>query len=45
MEWAETQLQRFIEADYVWAIEVAMRLEQKRQGSVSGLGLLEGDDE
>jgi glycerate-2-kinase len=44
-EWAQEHLKEFVESDRIWAIEIAMRLEQKKQGEVTGLGILEGDDE
>ena len=44
-DWAQEHLEEFVESDRIWAIEIAMRLEQKKQGEITGLGILEGDDE
>ena len=44
-DWATEHLEDFVKADSIWAIEIAMRLEEKRTGEVSGLGLIPDDDE
>lgn len=44
-DWAQEHLEEFVKSDRIWAIEIAMRLEQKKQGEITGLGILEDDDE